>query len=510
MQGQQLFNHVHHGYKSSGDTRERLRRVSLVASAGRSSARRGSPPQESAADGGGERGVSPRRRARRRAQQPPGVPLVPAAVFARVRPLAVSGGHAEAGKGEREAKRLVGHSAQSVTIGGGGGSSTYDFPRAVLSAEARQQEVYDTVARDLVAQFHDGYNVLLWAYGQSGTGKTHTLLGPAHSLRTPDHAEHGLFPRACAATFAAMGGRAGVEWSVHASAIEFYMMGAHDLLMDDFTPVTIGTDHRPAGLETARLRTMEDVLPFLRRVQRNRTRCTTQMSDDGGDGSSRSHAALILTLRQLDITAGTYTKTRMNFVDLAGAERPGKAGTERMSALDALIMAVEGRETPGAQGAVINYELSMLRTHVVMRNAFGAFQSGHQMVTPFVQYLIACTTGQALLSAVVCLSPASQNGWESWFACTVGEDFSKLRAAVLPETPHNAVQFALAVVKRADEAEAKLRAASQIGPGAKFYPRRLVEAQELRSEAESFSALMQQQQRRRQQQQQQLQLDLAK
>ena len=38
----------------------------------------------------------------------------------------------------------------------------------------------------------------------------------------------------------------------------------------------------------------------------------------------------------------------------------------------------------------------------------------------------ACFNGNAVLSMVTCMSPAPQNGWETWFACTHGEDLNKL------------------------------------------------------------------------------------
>jgi len=150
-----------------------------------------------------------------------------------------------------------------------------------------------------------------------------------------------------------------------------------------------------------------------------------------------------------------------------------------------------GRETPGAQGSIINYELSLFRTQVVHVNSFGKFQTGQQMITPAVEYMIGCTTGQALLSVVVCLSPASQNGWETWFACTYGEDLAKLRAPVKPETSHDAVEYGGSMRKRLEEAETHLRKTSQIGPAAKYWLPRCVAAKDLRDEVEVFGRLLQ-------------------
>ena len=50
------------------------------------------------------------------------------------------------------------------------------------------------------------------------------------------------------------------------------------------------------------------------------------------------------------------------------------------------------------------------------------------MVPPAVWALGASATGHARLGIIVCISPAPQNGWETWFSCTWGQNASKLRA----------------------------------------------------------------------------------
>ena len=67
-------------------------------------------------------------------------------------------------------------------------------------------------------------------------------------------------------------------------------------------------------------------------------------------GSSRSHAALILTLRQVDVASGKYSRTVFHCVDLAGAERPMKATGERLSGWEAMEAIYKGNPPPGAQG----------------------------------------------------------------------------------------------------------------------------------------------------------------
>ena len=78
---------------------------------------------------------------------------------------------------------------------------------------------------------------------------------------------------------------------------------------------------------------MQDLWTFLDNIlslrQAQGTRMNQQTSNHSG--SSRSHCAVIFTLRQVNMQTGEFLKTRLHLVDLAGAERPGKNGEERQS-----------------------------------------------------------------------------------------------------------------------------------------------------------------------------------
>jgi hypothetical protein len=69
-------------------------------------------------------------------------------------------------------KRLKSHTQTSVILEDDHGTYEYTFPQEVLGPEATQQQVWDTVAREMVENVMklDGYNALLFAYGQTGTG----------------------------------------------------------------------------------------------------------------------------------------------------------------------------------------------------------------------------------------------------------------------------------------------------------------------------------------------------
>ena len=77
---------------------------------------------------------------------------------------------------------------------------------------------------------------MLLAYGQTGTGKTHTIFGPKEAALDPaEEAEWGIFPKVVSNTLKACEGK---KFKLYISALEFYMMAAYDLLNSN-APITI-------------------------------------------------------------------------------------------------------------------------------------------------------------------------------------------------------------------------------------------------------------------------------
>ena len=207
-------------------------------------------------------------------------PLVAPLVSARVRPLASEGGHAESGKPDE--KFLKSWDEAGVVIGDRHGDQRYDFMRAVVLPEHDQAHLFETAVRPSIDIFVRERSVLFFAYGQTGTGKTHTILGPEPSQASVRHADWGVFPRAVDATLEAMAA-AGGAWSLHASAFEFYVFETFDLLDDGDggrpQPILIDREtHRPVGASQHPIRALSDVLPVLAKVRRNRTSASTLMN----------------------------------------------------------------------------------------------------------------------------------------------------------------------------------------------------------------------------------------
>ena len=133
---------------------------------------------------------------------------VKAAVYARVRPHARQGGHAARRKGEQPArkdvKKLAGFDSGAVTMHGGGGEHVFSYMDGVVLPEDNQRDTYAAVGMEqMLDRFLEGYNATFLAYGQTGTGKTHTMFGSQLDRVedfTVDSGEMpemwGLFPRA--------------------------------------------------------------------------------------------------------------------------------------------------------------------------------------------------------------------------------------------------------------------------------------------------------------------------
>ena len=415
-------------------------------------------------------------------------PLEAPAVFARVRPPGESGGHAMPPEAEAHrygvGKRYAGHSGAGVAIADRHGEEVFGFPRRVFGDRASQEEVYREMAQRSVERVVGGAgNALVFAYGQTGTGKTHTILGPERSWKCLRHPDAGIFPRAVGAVFEHFRGRE-ADFTLHASAIEFYVATCHDLLDDERPVIGFNEMHEPLGHSLRRLRSPEDLVPFMRLVQRNRTTRSTRMNPNSAkvgaegqhSGSSRSHAAVILTLRQT-APGGKVLTSALHCVDMAGTERASSTGAERCNSDEALVQVMKGLElSVGAQAFLINFELSAFRSEI--RRVAEAHRRGKKpfiskcCTTAAIEYFSQCLTGTCTVASVVCLSPAPQNGWETWFACKYGEDIARLRVPLQKSSPRGLDKAIEAAERRGAEAVAGGRQSGKTNFQTRFAARR--------------------------------------
>ncbi|XP_069408972.1 kinesin-like protein KIFC3 isoform X4 [Ovis canadensis] len=221
----------------------------------------------------------------------------------------------------------------------------------VFSSQASQQDVFQEV-QALITSCIDGFNVCIFAYGQTGAGKTYTMEG------TPENP--GINQRALRLLFSEVQEKApDWEYTIAVSAAEIYNEALRDLLGQEpqekleirLCPDGSGQLYVP-GLTEFQVQSVEDINKVFKFGHTNRTTEFTNLNEH----SSRSHALLIVTVRGVDCSTGLRTTGKLNLVDLAGSERVGKSGAEgsrlreaqhinkSLSALGDVIAALRSRQ----------------------------------------------------------------------------------------------------------------------------------------------------------------------
>ncbi|EQC42200.1 hypothetical protein SDRG_01038 [Saprolegnia diclina VS20] len=210
---------------------------------------------------------------------------------------------------------------------------TYD---AVFGTSTRQDEIYGYLASS-VEQVVQGFNCTIFAYGQTGTGKTHTMMGPDTGPVLVDGnaiaAEAGIIPRAVAGLFAELAtiGASGAGAVVHCSYMQIYNNQVFDLLqatnMQDQKPLQVremikgNAKHiYVSGISEFRVGSAQDVLDLLKVGGQNRTIRATECNEK----SSRSHALLQVNIEVESRGSESTTiirRAKLNLVDLAGSEK---------------------------------------------------------------------------------------------------------------------------------------------------------------------------------------------
>lgn len=196
---------------------------------------------------------------------------------------------------------------------------------AVYDDSSTQQQVYDETCRPVVDSVLEGYNATIFAYGQTGAGKTHTMEG----LRDPPEMK-GVIPNTFDHIFQAItDDKSGKEYLVRASFLEIYKEEVRDLLSK--TPKQkLDLKQHPKkgvyvkGLTTHAVKSIEEIDDLLTKGKKHRQVAFTHMND----GSSRSHSIFQITVETSEpgpnpgknlIKAGM-----LSLVDLAGSERQAK------------------------------------------------------------------------------------------------------------------------------------------------------------------------------------------
>ena len=214
---------------------------------------------------------------------------------------------------------------------------TFTFDQ-VYDENSTQREIYEKTAKPIVQSSLDGYNGTIFAYGQTGTGKSHTMEGKDDP---PDL--RGIIPNSCCHIFDEIAKSGSTtEFLVRSSYIEIYNEEIRDLLSKN-PQNKLELKENPEkgvyvkGLTAFVVKGVKEILNVITVGKRNRTVGETLMNQD----SSRSHAIFMITIESSTITtpqgqaspgmenkesASTIRVGKLNLVDLAGSERQSKTG----------------------------------------------------------------------------------------------------------------------------------------------------------------------------------------
>ncbi|XP_070844021.1 centromere-associated protein E [Chaetodon trifascialis] len=214
-------------------------------------------------------------------------------------------------------------------IDDGNTTKSFSFDR-VFTAEETTNQLYQSIAKPLVVSSVEGYNGTIFAYGQTSSGKTFTMMG---SDCIP-----GVIPLAVEDVFHTIKNCPKKEFLLRVSYMEIYNETVTDLLVDSWKrkPLevreTINKNIYVADLTEELVTSPAQALAWIRKGEKNRHYGKTKMNQR----SSRSHTIfrMILESRERSDPAsgenadGAIIVSHLNLVDLAGSERASQTGTE--------------------------------------------------------------------------------------------------------------------------------------------------------------------------------------
>ncbi|XP_078266829.1 kinesin-like protein KIF1A isoform X20 [Rhinoraja longicauda] len=302
---------------------------------------------------------------------------------------------------------------------------------------ASQQQVYCDIGDEMLHHAFEGYNVCIFAYGQTGAGKSYTMMGKQ------EKEQQGIIPQLCEDLFSKINdnANANLSYSVEVSYMEIYCERVRDLL----NPKTKGNlrvrEHPILGpyvedLSKLAVTSYNDIADLMDSGNKARTVAATNMNES----SSRSHAVfnIIFTQKAHDSNADSSSEkaSKISLVDLAGSERADSTGA---------------KGTRLKEGANINKSLTTLGKVIsaladVVSADSGSNKNKKKKKTDFIPYRDSVLTwllrenlgGNSRTAMVAALSPADINYDETLSTLRYADRAKQIRCnAVINEDPNN-------------------------------------------------------------------------
>ncbi|XP_066065174.1 LOW QUALITY PROTEIN: kinesin-like protein KIF1C [Chamaea fasciata] len=194
---------------------------------------------------------------------------------------------------------------------------------------ASQRRVYQDIGEEMLAHAFEGYNVCILAYGQTGAGKSYTMMG------RQEPGQRGIIPQLCEDLFTRVAREESPElsFSVEVSYLEIYCERVRDLLNPKSRGGLRVREHPLLGpyvqdLSRLAVASFTDIADLMDSGNKARTVAATNMNET----SSRSHAVftIVFSQRRRDLLSDLTTEkvSRISLVDLAGSERADASGAK--------------------------------------------------------------------------------------------------------------------------------------------------------------------------------------
>ena len=238
---------------------------------------------------------------------------------------------------------------------------TYD---CTYGADSIQEQVYTDTGYPIVESCIQGYNGTIFAYGQTGTGKTFTMEGEENP-----HENRGIIPRSFEQIFYAVEQSPETEFLIRVSFLEIYNEEIHDLLSKDAATKLDVKEKADTGfyvkdLKLQIVKSIEEMKEIMLSGRKNRHTGQTAMNRD----SSRSHSIFSIVIERSENGPDGMNHIRagkLNLVDLAGSERQSK--TQAVG--DRLKEATNINKSLLTLGNVISALVDGTSTHIPYRDS---------------------------------------------------------------------------------------------------------------------------------------------
>ncbi|TRY56214.1 hypothetical protein DNTS_028539 [Danionella cerebrum] len=240
---------------------------------------------------------------------------------------------------------------------------TFTFD-AVYDVGSKQNELYDFACRPLIDSVLLGFNGTIFAYGQTGTGKTYTMEG------VPTDPEiRGVIPNSFQHIFSHISRSQNQQYLVRVSYIEIYQEEIRDLLCKDNNKKLELKENTDLGvyvkdLSSVVTKSIKEIEHVMNLGNQSRSVGFTKMNER----SSRSHAIFVITIEcsEMGIDGEDHIRVgKLNMVDLAGSERQSKTGVEGRRFKEATKINL----SLSALGNVISALVDGKSTHVPYRDS---------------------------------------------------------------------------------------------------------------------------------------------